>query len=286
VSEPILFRAKIILKKRAGNSLLISSWRLFGAGLQTPPSAGPQVSRRGRGWRPSVGEVARSGDLATTWSGTARTPGNYFRPVPKRLIPRDLQRSSSGRQPRPGRSQKTPTAGINGWASLARLRTDRWSAFHGRVTGPAPPALLVSPGRLSGLVSIDKPADIVLGAEPVVEITPVRMALFLPDVIGGHGNLSLQSLPLRRLPRIFRFRWGLILVQTHRGGSLGSSSCSLIHNKGMAQFVEHSFSGPAISARPILKKRRAAHLPRQGCGPHGLRTEPPLTSGSNFKIYL
>src|SRR5208282_1098913 len=60
----------------------LRSWRLFGAGLQTPPSAGPQVSRWGRGWRPSVGEVARSGDLATTWSGIARTPGNYSRPVP------------------------------------------------------------------------------------------------------------------------------------------------------------------------------------------------------------
>src|SRR5271157_165722 len=32
----------------------------------------------------SVGEVARSGDLATTWSGIASTPGNYSRPVPKR----------------------------------------------------------------------------------------------------------------------------------------------------------------------------------------------------------
>src|SRR5271157_4403071 len=31
----------------------------------------------------SVGEVARSGDLATTWSGIARTPGSYSRPVPK-----------------------------------------------------------------------------------------------------------------------------------------------------------------------------------------------------------
>ncbi len=39
---------------------------LFGAGLLTPPSDGPQVSRRGRGWRPPVGEVARSGDLTTT----------------------------------------------------------------------------------------------------------------------------------------------------------------------------------------------------------------------------
>ncbi len=27
------------LKERAGNSLLIFTWRLFGAGLQTPPSA-------------------------------------------------------------------------------------------------------------------------------------------------------------------------------------------------------------------------------------------------------
>src|SRR5208337_3791931 len=61
-------------EQRAGNSLLISTWRLFGAGLQTPPSAGPEVSRRGRGWRPSVGEVARSGDLATTlWISPRRT---------------------------------------------------------------------------------------------------------------------------------------------------------------------------------------------------------------------
>ena|GEM_PF-4293851 len=105
-------------------------------------------------------------------------------------------------------------------------------AFLGRVTGSAPPALRVSPGRLSGLAGIDKPADIVLGAEPVIEITPVRMALLLPDVIGGHGDFSLLSVPLRRLPRMFRFRWGLILVQTHRGGSLGSSSCSLIQIKG------------------------------------------------------
>jgi hypothetical protein len=97
-----------------------------------------------------------------------------------------------------------------------------------RVTDSAPAALLVSPGRLSGLAGINKPADIVLGVEPVVEITPVRIALLLPDVIGGHGNLSIQLVPLRRLPMILRFRWGLILIQTHRGCSLGSSSCSLI----------------------------------------------------------
>ena len=35
------------------------------AGLLTPPSAGPQVSQSSRCWRPSVVQVARSGDLAT-----------------------------------------------------------------------------------------------------------------------------------------------------------------------------------------------------------------------------
>ena len=31
---------------------------------------------------PSVGELARSGDVATTWSVNAKTPGNHSRPVP------------------------------------------------------------------------------------------------------------------------------------------------------------------------------------------------------------
>ena len=115
-------------------------------------------------------------------------------------------------------------------------------------------ALSVSPGRLSGLAGIDKPADIVLGAEPVVEVTPVRMALLLPDVIGGLGDLWLLSVPLRRLPRTFRFQWGLILTQTHRGSSLRLNSCSLIENKRMAQVVEHSFRGPPDPARPVRKK--------------------------------
>src|SRR5260370_35985164 len=35
-----------------------------------------------RGRRPAVRPVARSGDLATTWSLAARIPGSYFWPVP------------------------------------------------------------------------------------------------------------------------------------------------------------------------------------------------------------
>src|SRR5271166_1707280 len=54
--------------------------------------------------------------------------------------------------------------------------------------------------------------------------------------------------------------------------------------KRMAQFVEHSFRGIPSPAKPILKKRRT-HLPGQVCGPHDLRSDPPLTSGSHFKIY-
>ncbi len=58
-----------------------------GAGLPTPPTpfrgpAGPRVSRQGRGG-PPVGEVARSGDLATTWQATfgagLPTPPTPFR---------------------------------------------------------------------------------------------------------------------------------------------------------------------------------------------------------------
>src|SRR5271157_3854587 len=70
-------------EERAGNNIPICTWQLFGAGLLTPPSAGRQVSRRGRGWRPPVGEVARSGDLATTWFGIATKPGSCSRPVPE-----------------------------------------------------------------------------------------------------------------------------------------------------------------------------------------------------------
>jgi hypothetical protein len=86
------------------------------------------------------------------------------------------------------------------------------------------------------------------------------------------------------LRRFFLFRWGSILVLTHRGDSLGSSGCSWIQSKEMAQFVELSVSGLTNPAGPTLKKRRAAHLPRQVGGPHGLRPDPPLTSGSHFKI--
>src|SRR5208337_3864927 len=35
---------------------------------------------------PSAGEVARSGELATTWSVIAKTPGNDSRPVPEDSI--------------------------------------------------------------------------------------------------------------------------------------------------------------------------------------------------------
>src|SRR5271157_4268981 len=40
-----------------------------------PPGSGLETC-------PSVGAVARSGDLATTWSVIAKTPGNYSRLVP------------------------------------------------------------------------------------------------------------------------------------------------------------------------------------------------------------
>jgi hypothetical protein len=52
------------------------------AGLPTPPSAGPQVCCRGRGRRPVLVEMARSGDLATTRWGRARNSGSCSRPVP------------------------------------------------------------------------------------------------------------------------------------------------------------------------------------------------------------
>jgi len=211
---------------------------------------------------------------------------NETAPRSERLQTRSSPDGLNNSRPSPAgaRPGSTPPL-IDGRASLAQIRTDRWSTLPGQGERAPPRPPRGSPGRLSGLVSIDKPADIVLGAEPVVEITPLRMALLLPDVIGGQGDLSLLSVPLRRLRRFFRFQWGLILVRTHRGDSLGSSSCSLIQSKGMAQFVELSFSGPPNTAGPILKKRRAAHLPRQVCGPRGLRSDPPLTSASHFKIY-
>jgi hypothetical protein len=37
---------------------------------------------------PSVGDVARSGDLATTRFGVARKPGSCSRPVPQRVMVR------------------------------------------------------------------------------------------------------------------------------------------------------------------------------------------------------
>ena len=59
-------------EERAGNNLLISSWR-FGAGLVGGSGGSPDPAvfwivglPPGSGWRPSVGQVARSGDLATT----------------------------------------------------------------------------------------------------------------------------------------------------------------------------------------------------------------------------
>ncbi len=45
--------------------------------------AGPRVSCPDRGWRPSVGEVARSGDLATTWA----SPCDYD----KRVFPQSQE---------------------------------------------------------------------------------------------------------------------------------------------------------------------------------------------------
>ena len=69
-------------KERAWNNFPISVLQ-FGEGLQTPPSARPQVFRLGVGWRPSVARVARSGDLATTWSLIAWNPGDCSRPGPK-----------------------------------------------------------------------------------------------------------------------------------------------------------------------------------------------------------
>src|SRR5208282_2959432 len=54
--------------------------------LSAPPSAGAGFPP-GSGLKtcPSVGAVARSGDLATTWSVIAKTPGNHFRRVRCRL---------------------------------------------------------------------------------------------------------------------------------------------------------------------------------------------------------
>ncbi len=46
---------------------------------EDPPGSGLETC-------PSVGEMARSGDLATTWSVIAKTPGNASRPVPKDSI--------------------------------------------------------------------------------------------------------------------------------------------------------------------------------------------------------
>lgn len=55
-------------------------WLVFGAGLMAPPSAGPQVSRKAGAWRRAVGDVASSGDLATTWSSDGENSGMLFPP--------------------------------------------------------------------------------------------------------------------------------------------------------------------------------------------------------------
>ena len=75
-------------------------------GLPTPPWSGPKVSwLRGDG-RPSVGQVSRSGDLATTG---ATIPGSDDRPVPKGPRPRSRRPTARPqpvrwpRHPRPGR---------------------------------------------------------------------------------------------------------------------------------------------------------------------------------------
>src|SRR5271157_3271083 len=75
-------------EERSGNNFPICTWKLFGAGLLTPPTPfrGPGRTAglpTGRCWRPPVGEVARSGDLATTWFGIARKPGICSGPFPK-----------------------------------------------------------------------------------------------------------------------------------------------------------------------------------------------------------
>ncbi len=72
--EPTLFGAGLQTPPSAGpkvswkerNEFRSTTRRLFGAGLQTPPSAGPKVSRRGRGWRPChnlVRDCENSGKL-------------------------------------------------------------------------------------------------------------------------------------------------------------------------------------------------------------------------------
>lgn len=56
------------------------------AGFQTPPSARRQVSRRGRARRHPVGEVARSGNLVTTWPGGSDPPP-FRNPIARRAEP-------------------------------------------------------------------------------------------------------------------------------------------------------------------------------------------------------
>ena len=51
------------------------------AGLQVMVRCGSQEVSHG--WRPTVGRVARSGDLATTCVGVPTIPGSYFQPVRK-----------------------------------------------------------------------------------------------------------------------------------------------------------------------------------------------------------
>ncbi len=46
-----------------------------------------------------------------------------------------------------------------------------------------------------------------------------------------------------------------------------------------------SMAHPAPPGLSHQKKGRAAHLPMQMCGPHGLQSDPPLTGGSHFSIY-
>ena len=62
-----------------------SMGKMFTAVVSRPRRERDRRSPGGsRDWRPSVGRVARSGDLATTWAWVATIPGSDSRPVPQR----------------------------------------------------------------------------------------------------------------------------------------------------------------------------------------------------------
>ena len=147
------------------------------------------------GWCSASGRLSRSGQLkrsarrlsdvglGTSGTGAERSWEYRFNPCENRLTPRQNAQQipddrEVGTRPsfhhvtaKPGRDdhRKPQRRGLTAgraWRGSGPIDGVR---FHGRVTGSAPAALLVSPGRLSGLAGIDKPADIVLGVEPVVE---------------------------------------------------------------------------------------------------------------------